>query len=37
MLSERLQSEPQATDFLYLGLELALVLSEWISDGQQWS
>lgn len=33
------QFEPEITtaDLIYFGVEVALVFSEWVSDGQQWS
>ncbi|KAK5990003.1 hypothetical protein PT974_08266 [Cladobotryum mycophilum] len=37
LLSTQLEPEIKTTDLVYLGAELALVFSEWVSDGQQWN
>ncbi|KAK2592904.1 hypothetical protein QQS21_009399 [Conoideocrella luteorostrata] len=37
MLSTRFEPDRTAADFAYIAVELGLILSEWISDGQQWS
>ncbi|KAL6404003.1 DUF1295 domain-containing protein [Ilyonectria robusta] len=37
LLSAQFESDVTAADVCYLVVELALVLSEWFSDGQQWT
>jgi hypothetical protein len=37
LLSTRFDPDITAADFAYFAVELLLVLSEWVSDGQQWS
>lgn len=37
LLSAQFESDVTAADVCYLVVELGLVLSEWFSDGQQWS
>lgn len=36
LLSTRFEPEITTADWMYFYVELGLVLSEWISDGQQW-
>ncbi|KAJ2965830.1 hypothetical protein NQ176_g10432 [Zarea fungicola] len=36
LLASRFEPEITAADWMYFYIELGLVLSEWISDGQQW-
>ncbi|KKP02165.1 hypothetical protein THAR02_05751 [Trichoderma harzianum] len=36
LLSSQFEPEVQAVDLVFAGVEILLVLSEWISDGQQW-
>ena len=36
LLSSQFESKVTAADILYFAVEVALVLSEFISDGQQW-
>ncbi|EFY93894.1 DUF1295 domain-containing protein [Metarhizium acridum CQMa 102] len=36
LLSTRFEPNVTASDFAYFAVELLLVISEWISDGQQW-
>ncbi|KAL7909654.1 hypothetical protein GGI35DRAFT_450571 [Trichoderma velutinum] len=37
LLSSQFEPEVQAIDLVFFGVEILLVLSEWISDGQQWA
>ncbi|KAL7960716.1 hypothetical protein V8C34DRAFT_275453 [Trichoderma compactum] len=37
LLSSQFEPEVQAVDLVFFGVEILLVLSEWISDGQQWA
>ncbi|QPH01421.1 hypothetical protein C2857_005621 [Epichloe festucae Fl1] len=37
LLSSRFEPNPRAADYAYLVVLLGLVLTEWISDGQQWN
>ncbi|OPB39426.1 hypothetical protein A0O28_0051320 [Trichoderma guizhouense] len=37
LLSSQFEPEVQAVDLVFAGVEILLVLSEWISDGQQWA
>ncbi|PKK48567.1 hypothetical protein CI102_6267 [Trichoderma harzianum] len=37
LLSSQFEPEVQAVDMVFAGVEILLVLSEWISDGQQWA
>ncbi|KAL7950401.1 hypothetical protein V8C42DRAFT_306367 [Trichoderma barbatum] len=37
LLSSQFEPEIQAVDLVFFGVEILLVLSEWISDGQQWA
>ncbi|PNP57943.1 hypothetical protein THARTR1_02101 [Trichoderma harzianum] len=37
LLSSQFEPEVQAVDLVFFGVEVLLVLSEWISDGQQWA
>ncbi|KAG5977526.1 hypothetical protein E4U55_006721 [Claviceps digitariae] len=37
LLASRFEPEPRVADYAYLAVQLVLVLSEWISDGQQWN
>lgn len=36
MLSTRFEPEISASDLYWFSIELLLVFSEWVSDGQQW-
>lgn len=36
MLSTRFEPEISASDLYWFSIEILLVFSEWISDGQQW-
>lgn len=36
LLSSQLEPGVQLVDLVFFGAEILLVLSEWISDGQQW-
>ncbi|KAG6083526.1 hypothetical protein E4U30_000848 [Claviceps sp. LM220 group G6] len=35
LLASRFEPEPRTADYVYLAVQLGLVLSEWVSDGQQ--
>ncbi|KAG6148324.1 hypothetical protein E4U24_005777 [Claviceps purpurea] len=35
LLASRFEPEPRLADYVYLAVQLGLVLSEWVSDGQQ--
>ncbi|KAH6610763.1 hypothetical protein Trco_000783 [Trichoderma cornu-damae] len=37
LLSSQFEPAIQAVDLVFFGVEILLVLSEWISDGQQWA
>ncbi|KAL3964731.1 hypothetical protein VFPBJ_03544 [Purpureocillium lilacinum] len=37
LLSTRIEPNLTAADFAYFSVEVALVISEWFSDGQQWA
>lgn len=37
LLSTQFEPEITTADMLYFSIQVALVASEWVSDGQQWS